>query len=125
MVIADIGKWEMLWEDNSIPMVKVLNLYSMVLRREMRRREGYEVNTEGRICRVVFQNPLNAVEWCLQLQLALLEVDWPKELLDKPYCSESKKDNCLIRRGLLVAMVGLFFSLHVILQSPFLKLVFF
>ena len=108
MVITDIGKWEMLWEDSSIPMVKVMNLYSMTLRREMRRRDGYEVNTEGRMCRVVFQDPLNAIEWCLRLQLALLEVDWPQELLNKPYCSVSKKEDGIIRRGLLVAMVWTF-----------------
>lgn len=55
MVVADIGKWELLWEDSSVPMVKVMNLYSMELRKEMRRRGGFEVSMEGRICRVAFQ----------------------------------------------------------------------
>ena len=104
MVICDIGQWEMLWSDTSIPMVKAMGLYAMLLRREMRHYDGYEVNSEGRMCRIVFQDPLDALEWCMVVQLELLKVDWPEELLNKPYCAVSKKGDTIIRRGLVVAM---------------------
>lgn len=104
MVVADIGKWELLWEDNTVPMTKVMYIYCATLRKEMRRREGYEVSMEGRICRVVFRNPKSALEWCLRVQLELLQLDWPKELLSKPYCSPVETGGRLVRRGLLVAM---------------------
>jgi len=105
MVMVDIAKWETLWADTTIPMSKVVNLYNMILRREMRRMGGYEVSIEGRLCRVTFQDPLKAIEWCIKIQLSLLEAPWPDELLNNRYSSVLKDNNGnFIRRGLLVAM---------------------
>jgi class 3 adenylate cyclase len=39
------------------------------------------VTTEGDSFTVAFHEPFDAVAWALALQTALMEVDWPKQLL--------------------------------------------
>jgi hypothetical protein len=39
-----------------------------------------------------FQDPENAVKWCLHVQAELLNVDWPMELLTHPAAAEEWAD---------------------------------
>jgi len=54
---------------------------------------------------VAFHSPMDAVSWALHVQLALLQVAWPHELLQHPLAKqESGSDNKLLFRGLRVRM---------------------
>ena len=57
------------------------------------------------MCVVAFHDPIDAIGWCLHVQLALLEAPWPSDLLQQP---QAKVDNCqdgkLLFRGLRLRM---------------------
>jgi class 3 adenylate cyclase len=62
--------------------------HNSIVRSEIRKHRGYEVllprgkNTgEGSFC-VAFQEPLDAVEWCCDVQRELLVARWPDRLLE-------------------------------------------
>ena len=54
---------------------------------------------------VAFHDPIDAIGWCLHVQLALLEAPWPSDLLQQP---QAKVENCqdgrLMFRGLRLRM---------------------
>ena len=37
---------------------------------------------------MAFGSTADAVEWCMDVQLALMSADWPKELIDHPGAAE-------------------------------------
>jgi hypothetical protein len=37
---------------------------------------------------MAFGSTADAVEWCMDVQLALVSADWPKELIDHPGAAE-------------------------------------
>eukprot|EP00798_Chlamydomonas_sp_ICE-L_P009194 gene9194-16333_t len=46
---------------------------------------GYESATEGDSFIVAFHTPADALDFAISAQMALLEADWPAELLDSPF----------------------------------------
>jgi len=74
--------------------------------------QGYEVvfikdkvSGEGSFC-MAFQQPTDALEWCMEVQQELLKVEWPEGLLDHPGAVEEwgDIDDRVIFRGLRVRM---------------------
>ncbi len=64
-----------------------------------------QVTTEGVAFIVAFHNPLDAVSWALHVQLALLQLVWPAELLQHPLAKqEVGSDGSLLSKGLRVRM---------------------
>eukprot|EP00877_Chromochloris_zofingiensis_P009839 jgi/Chrzof1/5108/Cz15g11210.t1 len=70
---------------------------------------GYEVTTEGDSFTVAFHDAFDAVAWSLHMQQAMLEAEWPEQLLyhDKActvYSSDmdSSSPGQLLFRGLRV-----------------------
>lgn len=63
-------------------MSKALKIHDEILRNKLKMTGGYEVKTEGDSFMLVFRTPLSAVWWCLFVQQALVEADWPKDLLE-------------------------------------------
>jgi ABC-type dipeptide/oligopeptide/nickel transport system ATPase subunit len=80
--------------------------------------QGYEVKTEGdafmvreslvqprraphsmQTAQVAFQDPVNAVNWCLDVQQALLQAPWPEQLYNhkKSQIVRSQTDRVLFQ----------------------------
>ena len=60
-----------------------------------------QVTTEGDAFIVAFHNPMDAVSWALHVQLALLQLAWPAELLQHPLAKqEVGSDGNLLFKGL-------------------------
>jgi class 3 adenylate cyclase len=80
-------------------------MHNDLMRRELEAHKGYEVKTEGDAFMVAFGDPVSAVKWCLEVQQALLKVDWPNKLYQhfKSAPVMSKKGEPLFR-GLRVRM---------------------
>ncbi|KAF5353096.1 hypothetical protein D9758_008709 [Tetrapyrgos nigripes] len=94
-----------LWEINR-GINTAWRLHNNILRRALRLCDGYEVRSTGDGFMCAFPTTLDALWWCLHVQLKLLNEDWPLEILD---CEDGKiiydpKTNQLIARGLSVAM---------------------
>jgi adenylate cyclase len=104
LVFTDIRNSTHLWEANQ-GMQTAISSHNSLLRRHLRLCGGYEVKTEGDAFMCAFPNTLTAVWWCLTVQVQLLQVAWPLEILEcedgKEICDE---DGRLIARGLSVRM---------------------
>ncbi|PSR72634.1 hypothetical protein PHLCEN_2v11518 [Hermanssonia centrifuga] len=104
LVFTDIRNSTHLWECNA-GMSHAINSHNLCLRRRLRLCGGYEVKTEGDAFICSFPNTMAALWWCLAVQIDLLNVAWPLEILE---CEDGKEivDSAgrLIARGLSVRM---------------------
>lgn len=104
LVFTDIRNSTHLWEVNpGMPMA--LKLHHNLLRRQLRICGGYEAKTEGDAFMCSFQTVMEAVWFCLSVQVQLLYEQWPLEILE---CADGKAifdlNNNLIAKGLSVRM---------------------
>lgn len=105
IVFTDIKNSTNLWETYPAAMRSAIKLHNDVMRRQLRRLGGYEVKTEGDAFMVSFATATSALLWCFAVQMALLDVNWPQEMLNSVSCQPLvDKDDNLIFRGLSVRM---------------------
>ncbi|GAP83350.1 putative adenylate cyclase [Rosellinia necatrix] len=105
IVFTDIKNSTNLWEMYPDAMRSSIKLHNEVMRRQLRRIGGYEVKTEGDAFMVSFPTATSALLWCFSVQIHLLEVNWPSEVLNSVSCQEIyDKENNLIFKGLSVRM---------------------
>ncbi|GJE90159.1 adenylate cyclase-like protein [Phanerochaete sordida] len=104
LVFTDIRNSTHLWEANG-GMQTAISYHNTLLRRQLRFCGGYEVKTEGDAFMCSFPTAMAAVWWCLTVQIQLLQLPWPLEILE---CEDGKEildnDQKLIARGLSVRM---------------------
>ncbi|UNI15108.1 Adenylate cyclase [Purpureocillium takamizusanense] len=105
IIFTDIKNSTTLWELYPSAMRSAIKLHNEVMRRQLRRVGGYEVKTEGDAFMVAFPTPTSALLWCFAVQLRLLDVNWPAEILNSASGEIiHDKDGTLIFRGLSVRM---------------------
>jgi len=105
IVFTDIKNSTTLWELYPNAMRSAIKLHNEVMRRQLRRIGGYEVKTEGDAFMVSFPTAISALLWCFAVQLSLLEVAWPSEVLNAVSAQMiTDKDNIVIFKGLSVRM---------------------
>ena len=104
LVFTDIRNSTHLWEVNP-GMQSAMVLHNNLLRRLLRLCGGYEVKTEGDAFMCSFPTTLAALWWCMCVQVQLLSLSWPLELLE---CEDGKeiRDQVgrVIARGLSLRM---------------------
>jgi len=83
-VFTDVQSSTSLWEKVPDAMDAALALHDRLLREILILYRGYEVKTEGDAFMVTFFTPVEATLWCLHVQLALLDAQWPEELCTHP-----------------------------------------
>lgn len=104
IVFTDIKNSTTLWEMYP-SMRSAIKLHNEVMRRQLRQIGGYEVKTEGDAFMVSFPTATSALLWCFAVQLQLLDVTWPSEMLNSMSCQPVyDKDNTLVFKGLSVRM---------------------
>lgn len=80
VVFTDIKSSTFLWELFPNAMRTAIKTHNDLMRRQLRIFGGYEVKTEGDAFMVTFPTPTSALAWCLNVQLKLLDVQWPEEI---------------------------------------------
>jgi adenylate cyclase len=105
LVFTDIKNSTLLWETYPNAMQSAIRMHNDLMRRQLRMIGGYEVKTEGDAFMVSFPTVTSALLWCFTIQIQLLEVPWPPEILGsvhgEPVCDG---DSNVIFRGLSVRM---------------------
>lgn len=104
IVFTDIVNSTALWETNP-GMPTAIKMHHSLMRRQLRLDGGYEVKTEGDSFMVSFQSVTAALLWAFNCQIGLLQLEWPRELLeseDGKVIYDSKGN--IIHRGLRVRM---------------------
>lgn len=105
IVFTDIKSSTLLWETFPAAMQSAIKLHNSVMRRQLRIIGGYEVKTEGDAFMVSFPTATSALLWAFAVQQALLEVQWPSEVLSSVLGQEVyDNDQTLIFKGLSVRM---------------------
>lgn len=105
IAFTDIKNSTNLWEMYPSAMRSAIKLHNEVMRRQLRRIGGYEVKTEGDAFMVSFPTATSALLWCFAVQMELLEVSWPSEVLSSVSCQPIfDKDGVLVFKGLSVRM---------------------
>ncbi|KAK4136719.1 PP2C-domain-containing protein [Trichocladium antarcticum] len=105
IVFTDIKNSTQLWETYPEAMRSAIKLHNEVMRRQLRRIGGFEVKTEGDAFMVSFPTSTSALLWCFAVQIQLLTINWPSEMLNSINCQPTfDRDNKLIFRGLSVRM---------------------
>jgi class 3 adenylate cyclase/serine/threonine protein phosphatase PrpC len=118
LVFTDVRNSTQLWERRPIAMRVAIREHNQIMRRNLRLCNGYEVKTEGDAFMVAFKNIVDALRWCLNVQIQLLEADWPQEILEAPEgilvygpkslgndnAESDNEDKVLLYRGLSVRM---------------------
>ncbi|GMM35626.1 adenylate cyclase [Saccharomycopsis crataegensis] len=105
MVFTDIKNSTLLWDTYPSAMRSAIKTHNFIMRRLLRIVGGYEVKTEGDAFMVSFPTPISALIWCCNVQLQLLSMDWPLEILESSQCCEiNDSKNEIIYRGLSVRM---------------------
>ncbi|GLI64664.1 hypothetical protein VaNZ11_007992 [Volvox africanus] len=85
LLITDVQNSTVLWEALSVAtMDAALQLHHACIRQLLEEYDGYESATEGDSFIVAFASPASATAFAASCQLALLEADWPQELLQHP-----------------------------------------
>ncbi len=82
IAFTDVQDSTKLWDRSPDLMRKVLTAHDAIMRSTLARRAGYEVKTEGDAFMVAFADPNAAVNWCVDVQLALDEHPWPQEVAE-------------------------------------------
>jgi len=86
-------------------MGSALILHNKIIRKLLDQYHGYEVKTQGDSFMVAFQQPYDALKWCLSVQSALLKAPWDSHLLAHPDSAELfSLGGVLEKRGLRVRM---------------------
>jgi len=80
LVFTDIEGSTPLWERLGDGFIEVLEIHNRVIRKSIETHRGYEVKTDGDAFMVAFDEPRDAVLFCLEAQRKLHEADWPDAL---------------------------------------------
>eukprot|EP00775_Hariotina_reticulata_P002698 gene2698-2998_t len=99
LVLTDVQGSTELWEWDQQLASEAFKIHDRILRQYMTHFFGYEVSTEGDAFLVAFHEPFDAVAWCLCVQMALHNADWPQQLLmHKSTCLDTAETLELKRR---------------------------
>ncbi|KXZ46101.1 hypothetical protein GPECTOR_47g378 [Gonium pectorale] len=89
LVVTDIQDSTLLWETVPASVMDLsLNMHNHCVRQLVRRYHGYETHTEGDSFTLAFHSAVEATSFALELQVSLMEVDWPAQLLEHPSAAE-------------------------------------
>ncbi|OMJ07784.1 Adenylate cyclase [Smittium culicis] len=82
LVFTDVKNSTSQWDANPAAMRQAIKIHNRVMRKILKSAGGYEVKTEGDAFMVSFSTVASALNWCLSVQLAFLDVDWPQDILE-------------------------------------------
>ncbi|KAF4133532.1 Adenylate and Guanylate cyclase catalytic domain [Phytophthora infestans] len=80
-VFTDIQQSSALWGvGDGFIMQRATEIHDNILRSSLMKYRGYEITTAGDAFQLAFHTVREAIEYCLDVQMQLLEAPWPKEL---------------------------------------------
>eukprot|EP01065_Artemidia_motanka_P046068 TRINITY_DN6885_c0_g1_i1.p1 TRINITY_DN6885_c0_g1~~TRINITY_DN6885_c0_g1_i1.p1 ORF type:complete len:835 (+),score=123.54 TRINITY_DN6885_c0_g1_i1:68-2572(+) len=101
---TDIESSTALWEQQHQAMYAALQLHNTILRSVFCTHGGYEVKTIGDAFMLAFTKVQDGVAFALESQKALVQADWPNDLLGVPLCARVESENGVLWNGLRVRM---------------------
>ena len=112
IVFTDIVKSTYIWENEPLAMKTAMVKHDEMVRAVTVRHQGYEVKQNGDGFMLAFQTAISALEFCLEVQEQLLDIEWPEDLLKIGAGSEVKDKDDDDGDGLLFKGLRLRMSCH-------------
>ncbi|ETP33025.1 hypothetical protein, variant [Phytophthora nicotianae P10297] len=105
-VFTDIQQSSALWGvGDGLIMQQATEIHDNILRSMLMKYRGYEITTAGDAFQLAFHTTREAVEYCMDVQLQLLDAPWPNELHGLlPATKKQRVGRHLVFRGLRVRM---------------------
>ncbi len=83
IAFTDVQGSTAFWDESPVLMRQILTAHDTIMRTVLTRHGGYEVKTEGDAFMVSFSDPTRGIQWCVDVQEAIDEQPWPKEMRDR------------------------------------------
>ena len=93
LVFTDIQSSTFLWNLSPVGMRQAIKDHNILMRRAIKRFNGYEVKTEGDAFMVSFQDTLDACRWCVEVQVECLHTEWPEDICGVEDTTDIKYDD--------------------------------
>ncbi|CAH0478211.1 unnamed protein product [Peronospora belbahrii] len=91
-VFTDIQQSSALWSmGDGLIMQRATEIHDNILRSSLMKYRGYEITTAGDAFQLAFHTIREAIEYCLDVQMQLLEAPWPKELHGLLYATRKQR----------------------------------
>lgn len=104
-VFTSVCNTAQLWDHDPHVMMRSLILHNEIMRDLVQKHSGYEVKSNGDSFLFAFADPINATNFCLSAQSALLDAEWSDILLKHSCAAVQKGQNGeIVFRGLAVNM---------------------
>jgi len=81
LVFTAIEGSSILWEEYSEDMGKAIEMLVDLIEETVKQHNGYQIQSRGDTCQIAFAKIHDAVEWCLDVQLKVLDLNWPENFL--------------------------------------------
>lgn len=106
LLFSDVENSTVLWDEVPLLMRDALAVHNRIIRSLMQKHSGYEVKTEGDSFMIAFATVRAAVTFATEVQVALLNADWPEALLQHSAAALQRdlSTQKLLYRGLRVRM---------------------
>jgi hypothetical protein len=86
-VNTDIESSSLLWAHLGPVMQEAQDMHDALLRSLLPKHHGYEITTCGDAFQLAFHTIGDAISYALDVQLQLLELPWPRRLVESPHCA--------------------------------------
>eukprot|EP00996_Jenningsia_fusiforme_P005487 NODE_645_length_2017_cov_39.093496_g596_i0.p1 GENE.NODE_645_length_2017_cov_39.093496_g596_i0~~NODE_645_length_2017_cov_39.093496_g596_i0.p1 ORF type:complete len:597 (-),score=146.91 NODE_645_length_2017_cov_39.093496_g596_i0:146-1936(-) len=107
LIFTDVQSSTVLWERETDAMEEAIRLHNSRMRDIVEACNGYEVKTEGDAFMLAFSDPGDALRCCLDAQMELLNLGWPRPLMRLDDCAvQYDRWQSLLWSGLRVRMGG-------------------
>lgn len=105
-VFTDVQDSTPLWEISPQVMQLALNMHNKLMRKKILEHKAYEIRTQGDSFVLAFQNPIDAANFCIDIQGQLMEVKWDDALLRMHKSTSLVRDDSdrIVFNGLRVRM---------------------
>mmetsp|Transcript_7144 Transcript_7144/g.26763 ORF Transcript_7144/g.26763 Transcript_7144/m.26763 type:complete len:1188 (-) Transcript_7144:1488-5051(-) len=118
IVFTDVESSTKYWEKHEEQMALSINMHNKLIRQLLDEFHGFEVKVEGDAVMIAFSSPVEAVDFSMQVQLKLLDLDWPEEILHEERCQEIRDDEgAILWRGLRVR-IGMHTGFPIVDEDP-------
>jgi len=91
LMFTDIQSSTSLWALFPEQMLVAMDAHHRIIRTQIEKYECYEVKTIGDSFMIACNDPITAVELATGIQTALFDYNWNTRLMDKFYCSSTRK----------------------------------
>jgi adenylate cyclase len=121
LVFTDIVNSILLWDTYPTAMASAQQMHNELMRRQSRIIGGYEVKMDSGYNIIAFPTATGALLWCFAVQMQLLELPWPLEILNSVHGQEIiNEEGNIIFRGLQIRM-GIHWGTPVVSTDPITK----